>query len=223
MLTNGKTPSLYAVKFELEEFGQNVSHLTRKTYYTHDFFTDRQVFAGITQSFTFRGIDKYEAEKVPCTLAIPLDVKKHRTFFSINNANLQKEQITAKLKIITEGHHEFISPGSKFVAFMFIEPLYDKLFIGKKSALAHVEKKEKIPFEAKKDDWTTEDMISLQEYEMEKSKEIFGVRLIDASTRYLVGQFKVANLIETEFEGRKYRFYSLWKRHSELAKGLPNS
>ena len=224
MFIHGKAPpSLYAVKFELEEFGQNVSHLTRKTYYTHEFFTDRQVFAGITHSFTFIGIDQYETEIVPCTFAIPLDVKKHRTFFSINNANLQKEQMTAKLVIVTEGHHEFISPGSKFVAFSFIEPLYDKLFIGKKSALAHVEKKEKVIFAEKKDDWTTEDMISLREYEMEKSKEIFGVRLIDASTRYLVGQFKVSNLIETEFEGRKYKFYSLWKRYNDFTKGLTNS
>ena len=64
-------------------------------------------------------------------------------------------------------------------------------------------------------------MISLREYELEKNKEIFGVRLTDASTRYLVGQFKVSNLIETEFEGRKYKFYSLWKRYNELTKGLP--
>jgi hypothetical protein len=207
-------PLLFAVKFELEEFGQNISHLTRKTYYTHNFFTDRQVFAGITHSFAVRvrGLDKYEEELVPCTHAIPLNVKKHRTFFSINNANLQKEQNTAKLKIITEGHHEFLSPGSKFVAFSFTEPFYDKLFIGKKSALAHVEKKERVNFTEKKDDWTTEDMISLKEYENEKNKEIFGVRLSDASARYLVGQFKVSRLLETEFEGHKYKFYSLWKR-----------
>lgn len=222
MSTNGKTTSLYAIKFELEEFGQNVSHLTRKTYYTHDFFTDRQVFAGITHSFLFRGIEKYEAEQVPCTFAIPLDVKKHGTFFSITNTNLQKEQMTAKLRIITEGHHELISPGSKFIAFSFVEPLHDALFIGKKSALAHIEKKEKVVFAEKKDDWTTEDLISLREYEEEKNKTIFGVRLSDASTRYLVGQFKVSNLIETEFEGRKYKFYSLWKRHDEMATSQPN-
>ncbi len=218
MFVKGKPPSLYAVKFELEEFGQNVSHLTRKTYYTHGFFTDRQVFAGITHSFIFRGLNEYKAEKVPCTFAIPLDVKKHRIFFSINNANLQKEQMTAKLRFITEGHHEFMSPGSKFVAFSFVEPPYDKLFIGKKSALAHIEKKEIVGFTEKQNDWTTEDMISLQEYTLEKSKEIFGLRLSDASARYLVGRFKVSNLIETEFEGRKYKFYSLWKRYSEIVK-----
>jgi hypothetical protein len=220
--TYGKiASSLYAIKFELEEFGQNVSHLTRKTYYTHNFFTDRQVFAGITHSFLFRGLEKYEAEKVPCTFAIPLDVKKHRTFFSITNANLQKEQMTAKLKIITEGNHKFKSPGSKFLALSFIEPVNDALFIGKKSALAHIEKKEKVVFAEKKDDWTTEDMISLREYEDEKNKTVFGVRLSDASTRYLVGQFKVSTLIETEFEGRKYRFYSLWKRYSEMVASKP--
>ncbi len=223
MSTNRKTTSsLYAIKFELEEFGQNVSHLTRKTYYTHDFFTDRQVFAGITHSFLFRGIDKYEAERVPCTFAIPLEVKKHRTLFSITNSNLRKEQMTAKLRIITEGHHEFISPGSKFIAFSFVEPLYAALFIGKKSALAHIEKKEKVTFAEKTDDWTTEDLISLEEYEEEKNRTIFGMRLKDASTRYLVGQFKVSNLLETEFEGRKYKFYSLWKRHIEMTANQPN-
>lgn len=43
----------------------------------------------------------------------------------------------------------------------------------------------------KQNDWTTEDMIYLQDYEAEKNREILGVRLIDASTRFLVGRFKV--------------------------------
>jgi len=212
--------SLYAIKFELEEFGQNVSHLTRKTYYTHDFFTDRQVYAAITHSFEFSGTSQYKFEKVPCTFAIPLDVKKHKTFFSINNANLQKEQITAVLRYITEGRQELIVPGSKFLAFSFVEPRYDKLFIGKKSALATVEKKEKVTFEEKKDEWTTEDMIYLQEYEAEKNKEIFGVRLVDASTRFLVGRFKVSSSLEVLFEDHVYRFYSLWKRYGEIQSNL---
>jgi hypothetical protein len=212
--------SLYAIRFELEEFGQNVSHLTRKTYYTHNFFTDRQVFAGITHSFAFVGTDEYITEKVPCTFAIPLDVRKHRTFFSISNANLQKEQITAVLRYVTEGHQELITPGSRFVAFSFVEPLYDKMFIGKKSALAHIEKKEKVMFKERKDDWTTEDMVYLQEYETEKGKKVFGMRLIDASTRFLVGRFKVSNLLETSFDGRTYRFYSLWRRFNEIQTGL---
>jgi hypothetical protein len=210
------SPPLYAIKFELEEFGQNVSHLTRKTYYTHDFFTDRQVYAAITHSFEFSGRSQYKFEKVPCTFAIPLDVKKHKTFFSINNANLQKEQKTAVLRYITEGRQELIAPGSKFLAFSFVEPRYDKLFIGKKSALATVEKKEEVVFEEKKDEWTTKDMIYLQDYEARKSKEIFGVRLIDASTRFLIGRFKVSNLLEVRFEDHVYRFYSLWRRYSEI-------
>jgi len=211
---------LYAIKFELEEFGQNVSHLTRKTYYTHDFFTDRQVYAAITHSFEFSGTNQYKFEKVPCTFAIPLDIRKHKTFFSINNANFQKEQITAVLRYITEGRQELIAPGSKFLAFSFVEPRYYKLFIGKKSALATVEKREKVTFEEKKDEWTTEDMIYLQEYEAEKNKEILGVRLIDASTRFLVGRFKVTNLLEVKFEDHVYRFYSLWKRYSEIKSNL---
>ena len=215
-----KSPPLYAIEFELEEFGQNVSHLTRKTYYTHSFFTDRQVYAAITHSFKFSGTNEYKFEKVPCTFAIPLDVKKHKTFFSINNADLQKEQITAVLRYVTEGRHEFIAPGSKFLAFSFIEPNYNKMFIGKKSALANIEKKEKVTFKEKKDEWTTEDMIYLQEYEAEKNKEIFGIRLVDASTRFLVGRFKVSNLLEVEFEDRIYKFYSLWKRYGEIQSNL---
>lgn len=214
------SPPLYAIKFELEEFGQNISHLTRKTYYTHNFFTDRQVYAAITNSFAFIGIEEYKIEKVPCTFAIPLDVKKHKTFFSINNTSLQKEQRTAVLRYVTEGYQEFIAPGSKFLAFSFVEPCHDVMFIGKKSAMAHIEKKEKVTFEEKRDDWTTEDMIYLQEYEAEKDKTIFGVRLIDASTRFLVGRFRVSSLLETEFEDRIYRLYSLWKRYGELQLGL---
>jgi hypothetical protein len=217
---NSNSSTLYAIKFELEEFGQNVSHLTRKTYYTHDFFTDRQVHAAITHSFEFSGTSQYRFEKVPCTFGIPLDVRKHKIFFSINNANLQKEQNTAVLRYITEGRQELIAPGSKFLAFSFVEPAYDKLFIGKKSALATVEKKEKVTFEEKKDEWTTEDMIYLREYEAEKNKEIFGVRLVDASTRFLVGRFKVSNLLETRFEDHVYKFYSLWKRYSEIQSSL---
>jgi len=212
-------PPLYAIKFELEEFGQNVSHLTRKTYYTHDFFTDRQVYAAITHSFTFLGIDRYQFEKVPCTFAIPLDVKKHKAFFSINNADLQKKQNTAVLRYITEGRQELLTPGSKFLAFSFIEPKHDKLFIGKKSALANIEEKEKVLFEEKKDEWTTEDLIYLHEYNAEKNKEIFGVRLVDASTRFLVGRFKVSNLLEVRFRDRVYKFYSLWKRYDEFKSG----
>ena len=219
-MLHSNSPPLYAIKFELEEFGQNVSHLTRKTYYTHNFFTDRQVYAAITHCFTFLGIDQYEFEKVPCTFAVPLEVKKHKTFFSINNADLQKEQITAVLRYITEGRQELITPGSEFVAFSFVEPKYDKLFIGKKSALANIVKKEKVFFEEKRNDWTTEDMIYLQEYNLEKNKEIFGVRLVDASTRFLVGRFKVSNLLEIRFEDRIYRFYSLWKRRNEFQSNL---
>jgi hypothetical protein len=212
--------SLYAIKFELEEFGQNVSHLTRKTYYTHNFFTERQVYAAITHSFEFSGTSQYKYERVPCTFAIPLDVRKHKTFFSINNANLQKEQITAVLRYITEGRQELIAPGSKFLAFSFVEPRYDKMFIGKKSALATIEKKENVTFEEKRDEWTTEDMIYLQEYEAEKNKEIFEMRLVDASTRFLVGRFKVSNLLEVRFEDHVYRFYSLWKRYNEIQSNL---
>ena len=121
---------------------------------------------------------------------------------------------------ITEGRHEFIAPGSKFLAFSFIEPNYDKMFIGKKSALANIEKKEKVTFKEKKDEWTTEDMIYLQEYEAEKNKEIFGIRLVDATARFLVGRFKVSNLLEVEFEDRIYKFYSLWKRYGEIQSNL---
>jgi hypothetical protein len=57
--------------------------------------------------------------------------------------------------------------------------------------LARIEKKEKVVFEGKINDWMTEDMICIQDCEAEKNREIFGVRLIDASTRFLVDRFKV--------------------------------
>ena len=75
-------------------------------------------------------------------------------------------------------------------------------------------------FEEKKNDWTTEDMIYLQEYEAQKNKEIFGIRLVDASARFLVGRFKVFNLLEVRFEDHIYRFYSLWKRYGEIQSNL---
>jgi len=77
-----------------------------------------------------------------------------------------------------------------------------------------------VTFEEKKDEWTTEDMIYLQEYEAEKNKEIFGVRLVDASTRFLVGRFKVSSSLEVLFEDHVYRFYSLWKRYGEIQSNL---
>lgn len=63
-------------------------------------------------------------------------------------------------------------------------------------------------------------MIYLQEYEAEKNKEIFGIRLVDATARFLVGSFKVSNLLEVEFEDRIYKFYSLWKRYGKIQSNL---
>lgn len=52
------------------------------------------------------------------------------------------------------------------------------------------------------------------------NKEIFGVRLVDASTRFLVGRFKVSNLLEVKFEEQINKFYSLWKRYGEIQSNL---
>lgn len=203
--------TLYAVEFELEEFGQNVSHLTRKTYYTHDFFTDRQVYAGITRDFEFVGREEYVFKKVPCSLAIPLKIEKRKEFFSIKNVNLQKERATAILRYITEGNQEYLTPGSRFLAFSLIKPDQNIMFIGKKSSLARINVTQEVSFKEEYNQWTTTDLIYLKEYEKQKNREIFGLRLKDVSKRYMVGQFKVSNLIKTTYKDHIYRFYSLWK------------
>jgi len=75
--------------------------------------------------------------------------------------------------------------------------------------LARIEKKEKVVFEGKTDDWTTEDMIHLQDYEAEKNREILGVRLTPQQDFWLVDS-KFPTYWK-KFAGRTYKFYSLWK------------
>ncbi len=202
---------LYAIEFELEDFGQNVSHVVRKTYYTYDFFTDRQVYSAITKDFDLIGRDRYEFKRVPCSLAIPLNVQKQKIWFSITNADLQKEQVTGALTYITEGYQEYLLPGSKFLAFSFIKPKEKTLFIGKKSSLAIINNSEKVDFEERKTEWTTLDIVYFNDYQSQMGKEILELKLLDASKRFLVGHFKTSALIEVAYNGKNYRFYSLWK------------
>lgn len=202
---------LYALEFELGEFGQNVSHLVRKTYYTHDFFTDRQVYASITKEFDMIGRDSYEYKKVPCTLAIPLHTTKKKIWFSIVNTDFQKEQNTGALMYVTEGHQEYLTPGSKFLAFSFIKPENKTIFIGKKGAFATIDNMSKVNYKIVSNSWTTLDIIYLKEYEKYFGSEILELRLKDASQRFLIGQFKCAKTLETEYNGHRYNFYSLFK------------
>lgn len=60
--------------------------------------------------------------------------------------------------------------------------------------MARIEKKEKVVFEGKTDDWTTEDMIYLQDYEAEKNREILGVRLTPQQDFWLVDQVRWSNI-----------------------------
>lgn len=202
---------LFALEFELEEFGQNISHLVRKTYYTNDFFTDRQVHASITREFDLLGRDKYEYKRVPCTLAIPLHVEKKRIWFSTVNTDYQKEQITGALTYITEGYQEYLVPSSRFLAFSFIKPEQKAIFIGKKGALATITKLNKVNYKIVNNSWTSLDLVYLHDYEKFSGSEILEVRPKDASQRFLIGQFKCTKTLETEYNGQKFGFYTLLK------------
>ncbi len=196
---------LYAFEFELEDFGQNISHLTQKTYYTHNFFTDRQVYASITRDFEMT--DTYQFKSVPCTLAIPINVTKIRQWFSSRNVNYKKGDDAANI-CITEGYQEYLCPQSKFLAFSFIKPP-PILFIGKKGALARISSLQKVDYQLQTNKWTTLDLIYFQDYLNAKQKEILKFRIIDASQRFLVGEFKCAKVLTVTFKGQEYRFFSL--------------
>ena len=202
---------LYAVEFELADFGQNVSHLVRKTYYTHDFFTDRQVYVGMTQEFSHLNMDdEWKFKKVPCTMAIPVDVAKTRRWYSVKNTDLKKETDTNVLTYITEGYQEYLKPGSKFLSFTFLEP-NNVLFIGKKGALANVKKIEKVEGQISENEWTSMDLVYTKDYQKYKEKEISEIRLKDATQRYLIGNFKTSKVLKIDYDGEEYSFYSLYR------------
>ncbi len=200
---------LYAVEFELQDFGQNVSHVVGKTYYTHDFFTDRQVYSAISRDFDFVGRQEYEFKRTPCTLAIPINMRKQKFWFSIMNADLQKEKATGKLRYLTEGYQEYVLPSSRYLAFSFIKPENKALFIGKKGCLAYVRRLEKVIFSEKLNMWTTLDLLYFKDYEERGKKDIVEMRVADASQRFLLGHFKTTFSVETEYNNSVYRFYSL--------------
>jgi hypothetical protein len=200
---------LYAVEFELEDFGQNVAHLVGKTYYTHDFFTDRQVYSGITRKFELAGKEHYELQAVPCTIALPLLVEKQKMWFSGVNADFQKEQRTEVLRYISEGYQEYLKPGSRFLAFSFVKPDQMSLFIGKKGALASITELRQVGYTLKADGWTTLDLVYFERYKEQQGKQISEMRLKHAAQRFLVGEFRCTQVLETEYEGTPYRFYTL--------------
>jgi hypothetical protein len=200
---------LYAIEFELQDFGQNVSHVVGKTYYTYDFFTDRQVYSAITRDFDFVGRQKYEFKRTPCTLAIPINVRKVKLWFSTINTDLQKEKVTGKLRYLTEGYQEYILPSSSYLAFSFIRPQSRALFIGKKGCLAHTTRVEKVAFSKKRGEWSTLDLLYFKDYKERGEKEILEMRIKDASQRFLVGQFRTTSTVEIEYNNSAYRFYGL--------------
>jgi hypothetical protein len=200
---------LYAVEFELQDFGQNVSHIVGKTYYTYDFFTDRQVYSAISRDFDFLGRQDYEFRRTPCTLAIPLRIRKQKFWYSIVNTNLQKERVTAKLRYLTEGYQEYMLPSSRYLAFSFLKPEKRALFIGKKGCLAFVRNVEKIAFCERQNMWTTLDLLYFRDYEEWKEKDILEMKITDASQRFILGQFRTRTLLDVKYNNASYKFYSL--------------
>ncbi|MBI4316854.1 MAG: hypothetical protein HY675_00070 [Chloroflexi bacterium] len=212
--------SLFAVEFELQDFGQNVSHLTRKTYYSHDFFTDRQVYAAISGrwigSLSVKGnLASHSAyqllsERVPATIAISRSpVPKTKSWFSILPRDLAKsnERVNVSL-VIQEGWRELILPGTRFVAFSFEKPP-NIMFIGKKGAFAKLLNCTEVDYSLRPNAWTTTDLIYYSDYMNLWGKEITNARFRDASARFLVGEFECSEVLEVQYKGELFRFFSL--------------
>ena len=125
---------LYGFTFVLEEFAQNISHVSRKTYFSHSFFTDRQVYAAITGLHQMQ--EKWEYMRVPNTLALPRGAPvKKRQYFSTLNRRLEKSnELVGKSFYLIDGRQEYLAPGNLFTAFSLQQPPRI-LFIGKKGCL----------------------------------------------------------------------------------------
>lgn len=212
--------SLYAFEFELQDFGQNVSHLTRKTYYTHDFFTDREVYAAISGRWVgalrtegeLASHKAYEAlsERVPTTLACSRSpIAKTKRWFSILPRDLAKSNKRVNVSLaILEGWREVILPGTRFLAFSFVRPP-KIMFIGKKGAFAKMLSCEEVTYSLRPCIWTTLDLIYYADYLSMWGKEITNARFRDASARFLLGEFECSEVLEVRYEGELFRFFSL--------------
>jgi hypothetical protein len=201
---------VWAVEFELNDFGQNVSHVVKKTYYTHRFFTDRQVYAAMTRAFEHQ-IEKNEwvYEPTPVTPAFPLQIRVAKFWFSTVNAALSKYKAD-NMKYPGEGYQEYILPGSRFRFFTLVKPETHNLFIGKKGCVADITDIKELTGHETGPGMTSADIVYYSEMKNWSMPEI---HLTDMSARFVVGRFVAPGRIECNLDGTRLAFYSLtrWK------------
>lgn len=201
-------PTLYGFDIVLEEFGQNISHVTSKTYFTHTFFTDRQVYGAITG--IVENIGEWQPRRTLCTAAFPLGfAERKRVWFSTIPRDYYKENaLNKKSYYLMEGYQEYLVPATRFRAFSFIKPPA-VIFIGKKRAMACIENVKKCHAAIKKDDWTTRDLVYTDTYRAAWGSGIKQANIEDASSRFLVGRFFCDEVLEVTYNDETYRFYQL--------------
>ena len=202
---------IWVVEFEMNDFGQNVSHVVKKTYYTHRFFTDRQVYVGMTRSF-LHSMDqqKWQYEPTPVTPAFPMDIRVAKFWFSTVNAELSKHKADG-LKYLGEGNQEYILPGSRFRFVSLIKPRTDVLFIGKKGAMATIVRKTELSAKKVGPGITSQDILYRKEME---AWDIPEIHLTDMSARFVVGRFEAPSRIAVEYDGEYLSYFSLTRWRS---------
>lgn len=197
---------VWAIEFTLNDFGQNVSHVVKKTYYTHRFFTDRQVYAGLTRSFA-QQITQTEwiYEPTPVTPAFPIDINIAKFWFSTVNSALSKDKADG-MKYLGEGHQEYILPGSRFRFYSLVQPETRNLFVGKKGCMAGIDRVTELQGRKIGKGMTSQDIVYRNEM---KCWDMDEIHLTDMSARFLVGRFVAPERIAVDHEGQKMRFFSL--------------
>lgn len=201
---------IWAVEFILDDFGQNVSHVVKKTYYTHRFFTDRQVYVGMTRAFDNQNtVQEWIYEPTPTTPAFPIEIRVAKFWFSTVNTALSKYTADG-LRYLGEGFQEYILPGSRFRFFSLIKPNTRTLFIGKKGCQATITDIKELTGNETGPGMTTNDI--LYHCEM-KDWDLPEIHLTDMSARFVVGRYFAPKRIECDFEGTRIAFFSLtrWK------------
>lgn len=197
---------VWIVEFELNDFGQNVSHVVKKTYYTHRFFTDRQVYVSMTRSF-LHSMNQTEwiYEPTPVTAAFPLEIRLAKFWFSTVNTELEKQKADP-MKYLGEGHQEYILPGSRFRFLSLINPPTDVMFIGKKGALASIVRKDEVDARIVGPGLTSQDILYRTEMDDWDLNEI---HLTDMSSRFVVGRFHAPTRIAVDIDGQRHSYFSL--------------
>lgn len=203
-------PQLWGFTFELQDFAQNVSHVTSKTYFTHDHFSDRSVYVALTGE-TERRRD-WAFRRVPATLALPTgEVQKHRTWFVTVPRDFQRSNKRVQAsRVLLDGYKELIMPGTLYEGFAFVNPPHN-LFIGKKGAFARIIDAQPVDYTLSERRWTTTDLVYVGELARLREEGILQrLRISDASARYLVGEFECSRLLETAYHGERRAFLSLY-------------